>query len=156
METHQVVQWINTNVRQPRETRSKHLWLWGKTELGKSAVLNLLTDTLRYLYLEDNNKWTEGYEDGCYDILCIDEFWGKARDPNYIKKITVGHKMSLPRRGTAPYIKHDNLPVFITAQQSIGQTWPSKWLSPDDLDALDARFLSVKLTEKIGWITLNK
>jgi len=106
--------WINLNIRQPRIHRQRQLWLKASPGVGKTTLIqNLMKDfSLSVYFWPKEENWHDGYSDGAYDLIVLDEF--KAH-----KKITQLNPMlsgdihPLSRRNDAPYLKHDILPVMI-------------------------------------------
>ena len=58
----------------PRQPRQKQLWLWGPPGIGKTRFLSYLRARLRVYDMPKDEDFYDSYEDGCYDLVVMDEF----------------------------------------------------------------------------------
>jgi len=150
------VDWINSNVRtkEPRPIGQKHIWICGESECGKSSVLfRVLFPNIRTLDILDNNGWLENYRDGCYDLLYIDELEGSEIRLSQLKRLSGGHPVNCYQRAKRPALKKDNLPIYITCQETIRDAFPN--ISRASLFALERRFIELHVTEPLRTIRIK-
>jgi hypothetical protein len=145
--TNIVIGWFNNNICKERQIKQKQLWLWGPPSCGKSAVIFLTASKVREFEIQDNNGWIEGYRDGAYDMMFIDEFDKSTMAVASLKRLAAGYPMKIPQRNRRPIIKRENLPLIVTCQKSIEVTFSS--LDYSDIEALQDRFLQVHVYEPL-------
>lgn len=108
--------WLNQNIRTttPRPHRTAQLWLRASPATGKSSLIKYLEEefTLSTYHWPKDEKWWDAYEDGCYDLIVLDEYKAHKKITE-LNPILSGDITPLSRRGTSPIIKRDNLPVII-------------------------------------------
>lgn len=110
--------WLNQNIRTvtPRPHRTPQLWLRSSPEMGKTTMIEYLRTTfnLSIYYWPLDEKWHDGYADGCYDLIVLDEYKAHKKITE-LNPILSGDPVPLSRRSTSPLLKRDNLPVIISS-----------------------------------------
>lgn len=108
--------WLNQNIRTPtpRPHRTPQLWIRASPAMGKTTMIEYLRQTfnLSIYYLPLNEKWYDGYADGCFDLIILDEYKAHKKITD-LNPILSGDPVPLSRRSNAPVLKRDNLPVII-------------------------------------------
>jgi len=72
---------------------------------------------LRVYWWPKDEHWWDGYEDGAYDLIVLDEFKSQKKITD-LNPILSGDPIPLSRRRSAPILKRDNLPVIILSNFS--------------------------------------
>lgn len=122
----EIASWLTTNIRQPRKKRQKQLWIQGEGGIGKTTMREMIEEWYSlsvYLWPRDE-KWWDSYGDGEYDIIILDEFRSQKMITE-LNPILSGDSIELSRRGQAPVIKKDNLPVIILSNHSPEECFPN-------------------------------
>jgi len=108
--------WLNQNIRTliPRAHKTPQLWLRSSPNMGKTTLIKSLQDAfdLSIYYLPLNEKWYDGYADGCYDLIVLDEYKAHKKITD-LNPILSGDPVPLSRRSSPPILKRENLPVII-------------------------------------------
>ena len=63
-------------------------------------------------YWPRDEKWFDNYENGCYDLIVLDEYRAQKKITQ-LNPILSGDPVQLSRRCTSPLVYRDNLPVII-------------------------------------------
>lgn len=108
--------WLNQNIRTPMERphRTAQLWLRAAPATGKTSLIKFLERefTLSIYHWPKDEKWWDNYEDGCYDLIVLDEYKAHKKITE-LNPILSGDTTPLSRRGAPPILKKENLPVMI-------------------------------------------
>lgn len=90
------------------------MWIRASPAMGKTTLIKYLQDTftLSIYFVPLNEKWYDGYEDNCFDLIILDEYKAHKKITD-LNPILSGDPVPLSRRATAPYLKRENLPVII-------------------------------------------
>jgi len=109
-----IASWLNTNIRQPRKHRQRQLWVRSAPGAGKTSLLMMLEKAygLSIYFWSTDEKWWDGYDDGAYDLIVLDEYKAQKRITE-LNPILSGDPRPVSRRGRHPLVKRDNLPVLI-------------------------------------------
>jgi len=154
--TQRIVNWLNDNLTvSDRPPRTQNLWIHGPPLTGKTQILNRVLKLVRGLDLADNNGWIEGFKEGSYDLMFYDEFSSDDLGLSMMKRLSGGYPMNLFQRGQPPVRKVTNIPMFVTAQSDIRDTYLAMHISLNDLKALESRFLIVDVSDCIENIVLE-
>lgn len=108
-----IATWLQANLLATRAFKDPQLYVYGPPNAGKTSLINKLEDSgIRIYRMPYDTKWYDSYEDGLYDLIVLDEFKGqkKIQDLNLWLE---GGTMPVCRRGMAPYLKKQNLPMMI-------------------------------------------
>lgn len=152
--TQAIVDWFNVNLRTYRGFKQKQLWLYGPPDCGKTAMIYLISRTLRHFEIIEDNGWFDGYEDGCFDFMSIDEMSAETVHHSVLKKLAAGYPMKLKRRNNRPVLKTEILPLIVTCQASIDQLYSGK-IPGIDVDAIKARFTEIRIDHPLGLVELD-
>jgi len=144
-----LLNWGKDNIRTPapRPHRSPQLYIWGRTEMGKTRFAQLITTNLRVYYYPDED-WFDSYDDDAYDIVLMNEArLTPKHDTSTLLQFIEGCHMSLKRRGTCPIIKKKNLPMIFCSN------YPPEDLMKDHVQrcAFASRLLIVNVKTPIDW-----
>lgn len=106
--------WLSNNIRQPRVHRQKQLWISAPPSAGKTSLITWLESTfgLSVYFWPRDEKWFDGYSDGAYDLIVLDEFRSQKKITE-LNPILSGDPTPLSRRSAPPLVKRDILPVII-------------------------------------------
>lgn len=120
-------QWLNSNLlpdaRKARKFRQPHLYLCGPPGIGKTTLLNKISEVLR-IYQPPAEKWYDEYDDGLFDLIYFDEFKG-TKPIGEMNLLTDGYPTPLIRRGKNPVLKKDILPVMIASNYLLADQFPN-------------------------------
>ena len=86
----------------------------GTPGAGKTTMISNLETwfKLRVYWWPRDEAWWDGYEDGAYDLIVLDEFKSQKKITE-LNPILSGDTVPLSRRRAPPYVKRENLPVII-------------------------------------------
>lgn len=114
-----IASWLSTNIRQKREHRQKQLWIKAPGGVGKTTTMMNLERIFKlsiYWWPKDE-KWWDGYSDGAFDLIVLDEFRAQKMITE-LNPILSGDPHPCSRRNAPPLVKRDNLPVIILSNFS--------------------------------------
>ncbi|AUM61732.1 Rep [uncultured virus] len=137
----QISEWLNNNLFTRRPPRTKHLYLVGPTQLGKSHLIRCLKNFCRIYKVPNKGPYYVGWEDNKYDLININELQGGWMASDMLQFLD-GEDLHLKIHGGFSY-KSQNLPTIITSQKNFRQCYPN--LSTDVIEALDSRVQYVTL-----------
>jgi len=122
----EIASWLTTNLRQKRKHRQTQLWIQGPPGIGKTSMMMMLEElySLTIYHWPKDERWWDLYGDGQYDVILLDEFRSQKMITE-LNPILSGDPISLSRRGIAPIVKRDNLPVIIMSNYSPEECFPS-------------------------------
>lgn len=113
-----VANWITTNLSHPPPTgrifRSKQLYLWGPTEVGKTSVCRELEKYFRVYWAAYNGDFLDGYSD-TYDLVVFDEFRGQ-KTVTWFNLFLQGTPMVINVKGSS-VPKRKNIATIILSNQ---------------------------------------
>lgn len=109
-----IASWLQRNVRKFRPHRTAQMWIRAPPGAGKTSLILWLEKTfnLAIYYWPRDEKWWDGYDDGCYDLIVLDEYRSQKMITE-LNPILSGDPTPLSRRNAPPLVKRDNLPVII-------------------------------------------
>jgi len=117
-----IVDWLRTNMRQPRQLRQKQLYIYGPPGVGKTRM----TQFLREYYLVYDVPRREDFYDLYHDqvdVAILDEFTGSMKSIQWLNSFLDGSTFTLPKKG-AQYEKRRNIPVIILSNYSPEDNFP--------------------------------
>ena len=82
-------------------------------------------------------------------MMFYDEFSSDSAGLSMMKRLSGGYPMNLFQRGQAPILKVANIPMIVTAQADIYDTYREKGISYYDRLALESRFVIVDVSDYI-------
>lgn len=144
--------WLNMNIGKVRRLKQPQLYLWGKTNVGKTQVKRDLKLFGFLHYKFPHEFFFDLYQDGYYDYIFIEEFGGYIPKIQFLNELLEGDELTL-RIKCGQRMKNDNLPVIICAQRPIKEYYPKT--HPHIMDALYTRLEEIKLYDHIN-ININK
>lgn len=111
---HQIASWVNSNIRTTRVHRQKQIWIQAPPGMGKTSFVMMLEREfkLSIYFWPKEEAWMDGYSDGAYDLIVLDEYIAQKRITE-LNSVLSGDPIPLSRRGTFPIVKRDLLPVMI-------------------------------------------
>lgn len=109
-----IATWLRHNIRQTRTHRQKQLWIKAPAGAGKTTMILMLERefNLSVYYWPKDEEWMDGYSDGAYDLMLLDEFRAQKRITT-LNPILSGDPTPISKRNMAPTVKRDILPVII-------------------------------------------
>ena len=71
-----IANWLNSSIRVSRPHRSHQMWIKAPPSAGKTTMMSNLERwfKLRVYWWPKDEHWWDGYEDGAYDLIVLDEF----------------------------------------------------------------------------------
>jgi len=129
--------YLRDNVLVPRLPRQNQLWLFGLPGTGKSRFLSYLRARLRVYEMPRDEDFYDDYEDGCFDLVVIDEFKSHKKI-QFLNAWADGQPLPLRKKGSQT-VKTDNLPFIICSNYSIEECYKEGV----GRDALCSRFTQV-------------
>ncbi len=141
-------EWLEDNVRKPRFLGQKNLWLYGPTGVGKTRLKEQLMKRLRVYVLPYDGSWFDDYEDGKYDIMVLDEFKAQYKIQQ-MNRLSGSEWTTLNRRGRAPVLCKDRLPVLVLSNYDVGGCYSKTMFDNPGLIALARRFDQVHVANRI-------
>jgi len=114
-ETQMIVAWLIDNVKKNRPFRTKQLYIYGTTCLGKSSFVNTLEKYLN-IYIMPTEDFYSDWVDNLYDICIMDEFKGQ-KTIQFLNQWLDGSTIYIRTKGGNSYKKH-NIPTIIVANVS--------------------------------------
>jgi len=114
-----LVQFLNSSIRMNLPHRPTQMWLKAPPGAGKTSLINFLEDVMQLsIYRWPTDEiWFDGYQDGVFDLIVLDEY-NAQKKITQLNPILSGDRVPLSRRGMAPYIKRDILPVIIMSNHT--------------------------------------
>lgn len=117
-----LVEWVNSNVCQPRPFRSPQLYLHGPPRTGKTSFLRLLEERIRIYYFPSDEDFYDDYDDDTYDLILFDEF--KAQKTiQVLNRWLDGQTLSVRKKGSQG-LKRKNLPFVILSNYAPHDAYP--------------------------------
>lgn len=147
---YQISKWLNDNLFKERPPRTKHLYIVGPTQKGKSYLVRCLKNFCRTYKVPNKGPYYVAWEDKKFDLININELQGGWTVSDMLQFLD-GEDLHLKVHGGFAY-KSDNLPIIITSQKAFRQCYPNM---PDDvIEALDSRVEYVQLLPESQQIDL--
>jgi len=142
-----IATWLNKSVKKERAASALMLWLWSEgTMMGKTTFLDNLRQYLT-VYDIPAGDFTQGWEDGRYDLAIFDEFKGQLK-ADFLNMWCGGATQHLNIKG-AHYVKEQRVPTIICSNYPphlCFKTLAEK--NPTKFQTIRRRFLVVELTEQ--------
>lgn len=111
----QIADWLNLRLRNPNSPHRFHqLWVKGGPGIGKTSLIRMMEQAFRlqvYWWSKDE-LWFDDYSDGQYELIVLDEYRCEKKI-THLNPILSNDTVPLSRRGRAPVVKRDILPVII-------------------------------------------
>jgi hypothetical protein len=136
-----ILGWLLCNLLRPRQFKQRQLYLYGPHSTGKTSLILALEPYVRIYWMSDSSGWFDDFEEGCYDMIVIDEF--KGMKIRFLNALLQGTPMTVPRRGNDLRYK-GNLPVVILSNPDLEVIYPK--VSHILRSALISRLMIVNVT----------
>ncbi len=143
--------WMNKNLGSPRKRpfKAKQLWIYGKTNLGKTSLAITLKKYFRVYVVPLDSRNLDDYEDDEYDLIIFDEYKGQ-KSITWLNGFVQGFSFPVHRRYNST-LKEVNLPVIVLSEYSIEQAYSKVHMfNPARLDAVRGRFQVEHVTKFIN------
>lgn len=117
-----IMEWINNNIKKPREFKQAQLVLEGPTNYRKTSLVNILSRYLSILWmntLEDFFQW----EDDVYDLVVFDEWQANQHSIQFLNQFLDGQEMWIRIKGTQA-LKTQKIPVILLTNYSQDMNFP--------------------------------
>lgn len=113
-----ISRWLVNNIRNPkRKLRTQNLWIFSEaTGMGKTSLVVHLQKYLQIYYMPKEEVFYDGWEDGQYDLIVMDEFKGQKKLTE-LNEWAGGASMPIRKKG-AQGMKHENTPMLILSNYS--------------------------------------
>jgi len=131
IQTKQIVDWLNLNIKVKRRFRQEQLYLSGPKQHYKTTLIRLLRVFLMIYDMPKGEEFYDLYEDGLYDLILLDEFKGQKK-PQDLNEWLQGEDQNIRQKGKQTY-KKDNLPMIILANWPMEKVYKNltlEWLEP--------------------------
>lgn len=147
IEGHQIISWLNLNVRHVRPFKQKQLYVWSsQPDLGKTGIARTLSETLSVCWWMKWEDFDDQYQDGLWDLLVVDE-WKGQRKLQYMNELLQGGQLPLRVKGSQR-LKDENTPIIILSNYSPENSY--KDVSEEAIATLLTRIEVIELTEFIS------
>lgn len=138
----EIQEWLNSHIKKELSNPLPQLWITGPTGVGKSSMMEFLKKYLM-LYPIPTDTWLDGYENGAFDLMYIDEYRDKHYTIEKLNKLSDGHTYVFPVKGSQ-VVKTDPLPLIVLSNHSIDNCYQKvRDRFPQVHEALKRRFLEV-------------
>lgn len=105
-----IINWLNSAIKKTRPFRSKQLWVFGESSLGKSSMIDGLRKSLHCFFPSPDENFWDGISTTT-DMIILDEFRG-SKSVQVLNQLCEGRQMTLPIKGTS-FNKDMNIPVMV-------------------------------------------
>ncbi len=139
-----IARWLNKNIKQKRKFKQEQLYIWGETNIGKTSLIEQLSEYLDIYYLPAEDFY-DTYLDDSYDLVVMDEFKGQKR-VSFLNQFLQGSTMPLPKKGSQ-YVKCQNLPCIFLSNYSMRNAY--KNIDYTSTCAFESRFEEIFVDEFI-------
>lgn len=143
----QIAEWICKNIRQSRTFKAPQLFITGKPNLGKTSLIEWLSQFLSVYLMPTTEEFYDHYSDD-YDLVVLDEFKGQ-KTIQFLNEFLQGSQMSIRKKGSQGN-KIKNLPVIILSNYTLEECYP-KANADGRLDSLRARLDIVEVDSFIDF-----
>lgn len=149
--------WLNDNVIGKHKMRQLQLWIYGKTKIGKTTLIEWLKHDCGFNIADimyDANGFFDGIDDDTI-MLCFDEFHAQL-SITQMNKLTDGSTPTLNVKGGYYKVKRP-LAVIVLSNFSIAECYSKvAQEKPDHLETLKGRFIELNMGEEKIEITSVK
>lgn len=138
-------QWLAKNVLcDDRPFKQEQLYLHGPPNVGKTSLVNTLSQFLSVYFVPNDEDFYDGFIDGKYDLAVIDEFKAQKKI-TWMNTFLQGGPTPLRQKGSQ-YLKLQNIPVIILSNHSLDEAYNHS--SGVALEALHSRLMEIEWTSK--------
>lgn len=139
-----ILRWLGLNLFDPRVLRQKQLYLWGAPRMGKTTLVQTLSNSFRTYFPSHGEKYWDGFSED-HQLIVFDEFCGNVQ-LSMMKMILDGQEMILPCR-YQHFHKTKNIPIIILSNDAPTSVY--KTVSFTNLQAFIDRLFIVEISEFI-------
>lgn len=141
-----IMNWLVKNLLVKRPFKAPQLFISGPPDVGKTHLVNYLSQFFRIYHVPTGEDFYDLYEDEEYDLCVIDEF--KAQKTiQWLNMFLQGSPCPLRKKGSQ-YLKVKNLPVIILSNYSLEDCYKNQ--DSTRLESLKARLTEVFVYERIA------
>lgn len=143
-----VMAWINSCAGKTstaeRPIGTQQLFLWGKTQIGKSSFVAKLSTMLKTYFCPISEHFFNGLNE-THQLIVFDEFHGQ-HPITFMNQFVDGQQMVVPSKG-GQYMKKNNPPVIALSNYPPARCYAKVYEeNPDHFDAFLRRWLVIELT----------
>jgi len=139
-----IVEWLNTNLRQPRSFKQSQLYIYGPPSSGKTSLTEWITNHFSVYPIPSQEDFFDYFENNKFDLAVFDEFKGN-KPITLLNEFLQGTRMCLKVKGSQ-YIKTHNIPVIILSNYSPADSYKGAILKdPIAIDSLLTRLLVITI-----------
>jgi len=142
----QIACWLNLNIKEPREFRQDQLYIHGPPGIGKSHLIEQLSEYLNIYHIPRDEDFYDDYEDKIYDLAVLDEFTNQ-KTMQWLNQFLDGQPMYLRKKG-GQILKKQRIPVLIISNYKLEQNF-HKLYEQGKLQPLLTRLKVVEIQERI-------
>ncbi len=146
-----IAKWLCNNMFAKRTLGQQNLWIYGSTGLGKSRLKEQLMARLRVYVLPYDGSWFDEYEDGKYDLIVADEYKAQYKIQQ-MNRLLGSEWTTLNRRGRAPVLCCDRLPVIVISNYDINGCYSKTDFDNPGLLALSRRVVQHRVDCRIDLV----
>lgn len=143
----QIAEWLNQNIKRPKEFKSKQLYIWGPPNMGKSSLIRKLSEYLNVYHIPRDEDFYDEYEDEIYDLAVLDEFT-HTKTMQWLNQWLDGQTFYLRKKG-GQIRKSQNIPTIILSNFDVIHNF-NKLYEANKLGPLLERLLIVKVESFIS------
>lgn len=143
-----IAAWLAKNIRKPRPLRQRQLWIFGKTEMGKTSLLINLAKMLKVFHFPIYTfPFVEGFNNQ-FELIVFEEFSGGV-PINFLNQFVDGSPIGINKKGSY-VMKRKNIPVIVLSNLSIEEVYEKAGNKrPAVLEALKSRFREIYVDKPI-------
>lgn len=147
--TCQIMEWCNLNLNKDRPYGAKDIYIYGKTQLGKTSLLLYLEKFFRIYWLGSEDFYCL-YNDTDFDIVVLDEFRA-TKTIQFLNSFCQAAPFPLKRKGLPTFVKKKHLPTILVSNYSLEECYHEALSkNPQVLDPLYRRLDIVYCQEPIN------
>lgn len=139
-----IIEWLNSSIKVDRPPRSKQLWIFGETALGKSSIYDNLLKHLHCIFPSNDPKYWDGMDNDA-DIIIFDEYHA-CKTIGLMNSLCEGRQMTMCMKNGS-LIKTRNIPVLILSNYSPEEAYKNSLFEKNWLPFLQ-RFQVIDLAGK--------
>ena len=138
-----IINWLNSNIKQPREFKQKQLWIYSQyPDFGKTSLIRALDPYLKICRcIIQPNCFFDHYDDGA-DLIVFDDYNKANGTCDVLNRFLQGDHTTVPIKGSC-VSKIKNPPVIFLSNRSLDSMYPNYY------KLIEARIQSVQLEDHI-------
>jgi len=139
-----IVSWLVKNLCMKRPFKAKQLFITGPPDVGKTHLVNYLSEFLRVYHIPANEDFYDHYTDDVQ--LCVLDEFKAQKTVQWMNEFLQGSLMSLRKKGSQ-YLKRSNPPVIILSNYTLEDCYKNQ--DSTRLESLKCRLLEVHVYQRI-------